>query len=320
MQNFSLLQNLKKHFTILIVCHQRPDGDCLGAGLALYFLVQSFNKNVDIVSDSEIPSHYSFMEGIEFINKQKHKKYDLCFFIDCADSGRAGKFADYAKSTLSVNIDHHKSNDYFSKHNIVVPTASSTCEVMYDLMEQDGIFDIKDLELNKKIATSLLVGLSTDTGHFMHSSVNAKVMNTVAKLTEYGANIHNISNHLYRTKPKEKIALLGYALSNLKFYDDDSICILSLSLLEFEKFFSSSLSTEGFIDYPLSISSVQVAVIITQAEEEVYKISFRSKGIDVSAIASTFGGGGHIRAAGCQIRGVYDEVLDRVLGTIRRFI
>jgi len=283
------------------------------------------------------------MEGISFVNNQKHKRnaqvpsskivdsdntstgchskrYDLCFFIDCADSGRAGKFSDYAKSHLSVNIDHHKSNDYFAKHNIVIPTASSTCEVMYDLMEQDGIFKNASHELHKKIANSLLTGLSTDTGHFMHSSVNAKVMQTVANLTALGGDIHEISNHLYRTKPKEKIALLGYALSNLKFYNDDTIAILSLSLTDFEKFSSSPLSTEGFIDYPLSISSVLVAITITQAEGEVYKISFRSKGTDVSVIASTFGGGGHIRASGCQIKGVYDEVLDRVLSTIRKFI
>ena len=334
MKNFSLLKTTQQSKNILIICHQRPDGDTFGTGLALYFLLEHLGKNVDIVADSDLPLSYSFLEGFNLVNNQKHKKYDASIFVDCGDKFRAGKFADYAQSTLSINIDHHKSNDYFAKHNVVVVTASSTCEVAYDLLLNDGVFNIDGTsdcsgsatkktfpkELLQKIASSLLVGLSTDTGHFMHSSVNQKVMLTAARLTELGADIHTISNHIYRTKSKEKIALLGYALSNLRYYNEDSICILSLSLKDFEKFSLTSLSTEGFIDYPLSINSVQLAVTITQAEEELFKISFRSKGIDVSVIAATFGGGGHIRAAGCAIKGVYEEVLDRVLGEVRKYL
>ena len=315
-----ILPLIHKAKNILIVCHQRPEGDTLGAGLAFRFLCAALGKCADIVSDSPIPPQYNFMEGIGALNQQTCKRYDLTIVADCADAPRMGKFADYANSTVSINIDHHKTNDRFAKHNIVVPTASSTCEVVYDILKAEGIFAPDSpvaADVLKNMAHSLAVGLSTDTGHFMHSSVNAKVLQTVADLASFGANIHEIANHIYRTKPKERMFLLSRALQTLRFFEHDSICIMTLLLSDFEKYNASPLATEGFIDYPLSIHSTQVAVTITQHEKNIFKVSFRSKGLDVSEVAAVFGGGGHVRASGCQVQGQYEDVVDKIVKAIR---
>jgi len=319
-KNFYLTTLLKNATNILIVCHQRPDGDTLGSGLCLYFLAKALNKNPYIVSDSEVPSQYGFMQGIEHLNADYKKiKFDLTIVVDCADSLRMGKFQDYAKSTLSVNIDHHKTNDRFAKYNVVDENASSTCQLVYSILKTEKLFADKSIPKETKaiMATSLMVGLSTDTGHFMHSSVDSKVLETATELSKLGANIHEISSNIYRSRSKEKVLLLSKALSNLRFFNDDQICIMSLTLKDFETASQSPLDTEGFIDFGLSIKSTMVSVTITQSEENFYKVSFRSKGIDVSRVASVFGGGGHTRAAGCAVHGKYEDVKDKVLKAIR---
>jgi len=318
-----LTQLIKNSKSILIVCHVRPDGDTLGSGLAVYTLMQALKKSVDIVADSEIPPQYCFMPNIDKVNVQENKKYDTTIVVDCADADRMGKFADYAKSTLSISIDHHVTNDRFCKHNEVNPTASSTCEVVFDILENEKLFAVNSV-LNsaqkKEIATCLCTGLSTDTGHFMHSSVNEKVMNVASKLSKLGANIHNIANAIYRSDSKVRLQLLGQVLSSLRFFDDDKICIMSMHLSDFEKFNASPMNTEGFINFGLSIKTTLVAVSITQHKQNEYKVSFRSKGIDVSKVAGVFGGGGHVRAAGCTICGYYEDVVDKVVKSVRDFM
>jgi len=314
---------IKSAKSILIVCHIRPDGDTLGSGLALHHLCGALGKTADIVADSAIPPQYMFMPGIDKVNSQQSKKYDLVLIVDCADAPRMGKYQGYAKSHLSVNIDHHQTNDRFATHNIVVPTASSTCEVVFDVLEQENVFN-ESFDLNKdiaqKIATCLMTGLSTDTGHFMHSSVNQKVMETAGKLTALGADVHYIANNIYRSDSKTRLKLLGDALSRLRFFDDDSICVMTLMLDDFTKTNASPLETEGFINYPLGIKTTQVAVTIIQFNQTTYKVSFRSKGIDVSKIAGVFDGGGHVRAAGCTVNGFYEDVVDKVVKAIRDFM
>jgi len=332
--NTKIIPLLKNSSSILIVCHIRPDGDTLGSGLALLHLCEALNKKADIVTDSVIPSQYSFMPSCEKVNKPRHQKYDLVLVVDCADADRMGKYHGYAKTHTSVNIDHHQTNDRFAKHNIVVPAASSTCEVVFDILESEGVFNFNTTEQNgafrsnynipadtlQKMATCLLTGLSTDTGHFMHSSVNSKVMYTAMCLTELGADVHYVANKIYRSDSKMRQLMLSRALSKMRFFDDDSICIMTMLLDDFKEVGASSLETEGFINYPLSIASTQVASTIIQHDKNTYKVSFRSKGIDVSRIAGVFGGGGHVRAAGCTISGYYEDVVDKLLKAVRDFI
>ena len=318
-----ILPLIQKSSSILIVCHIRPDGDTLGSGLAFVHLAQALKKQVDIVTESAIPPQYSFLPCIDRVNNPLAKKYDLVIVVDCADAERMGRYKGYAKTHLSVNIDHHQTNDYFAKHNIVVPTASSTCEVVFDIFKNEEIFSDKltlDKGTIKNIATCLMTGLSTDTGHFMHSSVNYKVMNTAANLTELGADVHYIANCIYRSDSKTRQLMLAKVLSTMRFFDDDKICVMTMMLDDFKSINASPLETEGFINYPLSIKTTQVAVTVIQYNQNTYKVSFRSKGIDVAKIAGIFDGGGHIRAAGCTVHGFYEDVVDKVIKSIRDFM
>ena len=323
MKNNKIIPQINAAKSILIVCHVRPDGDTLGSGLALYSLCSALKKPVDIVTDSSIPPQYGFMPNIDAVNNPKSKKYDLAIVVDCADSDRMGKYIGYAKSAFCINIDHHKTNDYFGKINVVVPTASSTCEVVFDILDSENVFDSSfglDAVTLKKIATCLLTGLSTDTGHFMHSSVNHKVLSVASTLSGFGADIHYIANCIYRSDSKTRLLVLGHALSKLRFFDSEKICLMTLMLRDFEKFNASSSETEGFINYGLGIKSVEVSITITQFNTNVFKVSFRSKGLDVSRVAGVFDGGGHVRASGCTISGHYEDVVDKVIKAVRDFM
>ncbi|MCL2375579.1 MAG: bifunctional oligoribonuclease/PAP phosphatase NrnA, partial [Firmicutes bacterium] len=302
------------------VCHQKPDGDCLGSGFALYAFAEFLKKNVDIVSDSPVPQNYDFLPLLDKLNMQKHKKYDTVFAMDCAESLRMGKFADYAKSTpVSVNIDHHKTNEYFCKINHVIPELSSTCEVLYDIFEKEGIFEKAGSEISKVMAQCLLVGFSTDTGHFMHSSVTSRTLLAAAKLCEMGASISEIASKIYRTNSLSRTRLLARAIDSMRFFENESICIITLMLNDFEKAGVEAHGTEGIIDVALNLKNTSVAVMIVEQNQTAFKIGFRSKGVDVASVASVFNGGGHTRASGCLIQGRYEDVVDKIIKSVKDF-
>ncbi|MCL2062583.1 MAG: bifunctional oligoribonuclease/PAP phosphatase NrnA [Firmicutes bacterium] len=319
MQLLSLIKDAK---SILIVCHKKPDGDTLGAGFALWQLCRALSKPADIAADTSHPPPYGFIPDFDALNRPAQKKYDLVFAVDCAEAARMGKFADYAQSAVCVNIDHHKTNDYFGKHNYVIPELSSTCEALYGLLKKEGVFAAGAFspETVKKIAYSLFVGLSTDTGHFMHSSVTAQTFITAAELAATGIDFHRIGQSLYRANSVQKTKLIAAAIQSMRFFRNDEICVLTVSLADIEKTGCLSSDTEGLIDFGMNISAVQVAVLITQQNEKLYKVSFRSKGLDVSNVAGVFGGGGHVRASGCIVSGYYEDVVDKVVKAVTDFM
>ncbi len=301
----------------MIICHKKPDGDTFGSGLALAHLCDALRIPADIVADSDLPAQYAFMPGFERINRQTSDRYSLTVAVDCTDFDRTGKFADYCKKITSVNIDHHKTNSYFCKINHVVPELSSTCEMVYDLLAADGVFSggVTAAAL-QKIAYCLFVGLSTDTGHFMHSSVTAKTMLTAARLAETGISVHAIASELYRSVTPQKMRLIERAIKSMRFFKADEICVISIFLKDFAETGSVFADTEGLIDYAMNLKSSRAALCVTEHADKLFKVGFRSKGADVSKAAAVFGGGGHTRAAGCVLSGYYEDVIDRLIKAV----
>ena len=314
-----LLKYIKNSSSALIVCHIRPDGDTLGSGFAIWRLFNAMGKKADIVSDSDNPPYYSFLPNFQMLNVQAQKKYDLVIVCDCAEAKRMGKFADYAYSVLSINIDHHKTNDYFCKVNYVIGELSSTCELVYDIFKSEKVFETFDSEVLKDIAYCLFVGLSTDTGHFMHSSVTPKTLAIAAELAALGLNVNEIATHLYRSNTKKRQNLVAHTINSMRFFENDEICIMTITLNDLKKFDCTASDLEGLIDLGLNLKGTMVAVLLNEQSEEVYKVSFRSKKMDVSAVAAQFNGGGHTKAAGGLIKGYYEDVVDAIVKAIRDF-
>ncbi len=304
-----LIDYIKQSSSIMIICHMRPDGDCLGAGFALMRICERIGREVDFVCDTDMPDHYKFINGHEKLNKIRHSDYDLGIAVDCADECRLGKFYNqYFECKNTINIDHHITNTRFGNINYVNGSLSSTCELLYSLLEDSGYID-------EQVAEYLYMGLSTDTGHFKHSNTTPSTFNTAAKLSEYKFDKVALTDNLYRSNTLNKLRLIGLSISKMQFFEDRKVCVIAFTKSDLESVGCTMNDTEGIIDYPMSLGTVKVAVCMSQQAGN-YKVSFRSKGIDVAYIASKFGGGGHKLASGCVIGGDKDHCVARVVEAI----
>lgn len=306
----TVIDSIKNAKSVLIIGHQRPDGDCIGAGLALKRVCENHFKPCDFVFDSPIPAHFSFLPRYDALNKQVCKEYELVICVDCADNMRTGKYIGYVqKAAHSYNIDHHKTNNRFAETNIVKAEACSTCEVLFDILEPLG-------EIDDAVAYYLFVGLSTDTGHFMHSNTNSRVFEIAAALSSRKIEPHRIASNIYKNATYGKVKLIAKAIESMRFFADGKICVISIRLSDLEECGCVLADTEGLIDYGTMLGSVEVAVCITEQNTPQFKVSYRSKGLDVAAAAGVFGGGGHKLAAGCSVSGHYEDVVRKVVKSV----
>ena len=306
----TIIDRIRKAETILIVCHIRPDGDCLGAGFSLKKIAENLGKKVDFVSDSDKPKQYSFIDGFDSLNDVKYDGYDLGIAVDCGDDARLGKYLiPFKKCKHTINIDHHGTNNYFAEENYVEPYISSTCELLFSIIENENVID-------KEIATLLYLGLSTDTGNFMHNNTAPSSLLVASKLLALGADLQLIINGFYKNNTKNKLALISKAIASMRFFHDDEVVVITITAKDLSDCGCVMADTEGVIDYGMSIGSVKAAVCMTEQRERSYKVSFRSKEPDVAAAAGVFGGGGHKMAAGCVANGYYEDVVRKVVKAV----
>lgn len=307
----AILEEIEHAQTILICGHVRPDGDCLGSAFALREYCLGLGKSADVCSPSPIPESYKFMRQSEKFNVLSRKTYDLFIAVDCATQDRIGKMEGFfCSAPRTVCIDHHEGHEGFADVNLVKNYASSTCEIVFDLLEPTG-------KITREIANYLYIGLSTDTGHFMHSNTDSKVMYTAYRLSCLGAECHNIATELYRSRSRNKTMLIAKSIEAMRFFMNDTVCIIPMTQELLDECNISSNDTEGIIDYAISINGVEIGISMCAEKENEYKVSFRSRIRHVNEIAAVFGGGGHIYAAGCRICGKTEDVIDKLLKAIR---
>lgn len=302
------IETLDSAQKILIVGHVRPDGDCLGAGLALKLLAAKFDRTADFLCDSALPEHYRFLPGFDTVNVKTCDDYDLLVTVDCADESRLGCYGELLRRVESVNIDHHITNTGFGSINIV-KEYSSTCEILSELLSARG-------QLDQTMASLLYVGMSTDTGHFAHNNTNARVLRNAAMLLDFGFDAYQIVKNLYRSNSLAKTKLIGTAIESMRFFAQNKICIISIFQRDLVRCGCTLADTEGLIDYAVAIKDVDVAICLSQQAGNKYKVSFRSKSCDISKAAAAFGGGGHKQAAGCNAMGRFDYVIGKLLRAV----
>ncbi len=308
-----LSEKLKSERTLALFCHIRPDGDSIGSALALSLALKNLGKRVDVFCDDQIPSRFFFLNEPKNIkNTIDFSEYSAFVAIDCGDVTRLGSFAlDFSKNKNTYNIDHHISNDRYAKVNYVVDNASN-CENIYALLIEMGV------EITQDIANHLMLGIMTDTGGFKHKNVTAQTLAVASKLKESGADINSIYYHMFTAQTKARAKLFGVVMSKIRYFHDDRLAVATVTKEDIEKCGAKPDETEGFIDFIMGIDCIEVGACIMEIGKDKYKISFRSKGANVNAVAGTFGGGGHILASGCQIQGEYEEVVDKVAFAVKR--
>ena len=301
--------------SVLIFSHHRPDGDTIGSSTALSLALDSLGVENKIVCDSTVPQKYDFVKGVDryLLPNQVDKKYDLHISVDCSVESMFGQaYSLYSSCKKTVNIDHHISNSNYAEYNHI-ENAGACCEILYKFIK------LLQIEITKDIANCLALGIVTDTGNFGHSNVTTQTMQIITSLVEKGANLHLITEKMFRTQTKERAKLYALAISNMRYLLDDKLTVLTISLSDLAKTGADSSMTEGFIDYALSINTAEVAISILQVNEKTYKISLRSKGkVNVNEIASLYGGGGHILASGVVMNGYLEDIIDKLSYNVKQ--
>lgn len=310
---YDIAQKILKFDSVLIFSHNRPDGDTLGSAFAIKYALEKIGKKACITCPATVPEKYSIFEASKTVKLPQDVKevYGCHLAVDCSTENMIGDaYGLFIKNKNTFNIDHHISNTKYALYNFVEDKASC-CEIIYDFIKALGV------EFDKNIANSVLLGTVTDTGNFMHSNTTKNTLLVASELVENGADLHAISYAMFKNQKIERAKLYANTINNIKFFEDGKIAIISLFKSDFEKFYATQDMTEGFIDFPLSIEGVEVAVSIMESKPNCYKVSFRSKGkVNVNEVASSFGGGGHVLASGCVVCGFYEDVKDKIIRAI----
>lgn len=306
MQICELLKTAEK---VAIFCHTRPDGDALGAGLALCTVLNNAGKLAVMCCDDAVPEKYSFLIPFDTVKDKipTDIEFDTFISVDCADVNRMGSFSNsfVAFKGKKINIDHHISNKKFADYNFVEERCA-TCEILTEIITTAGF------EIDNNIADLLMLGLVTDSGNFVHNDVTAKTFETAAILRAKGADVNLINYQMFSRQSKLRAILFGKVISNMRFALDDKLAFIIVGLDLFDKSNTDKSITEGFVDFPLTIDGVEVSVSLLEVKKRQYKISLRSKTVNVNAVAATFGGGGHILASGCMLSGELEEVIEKI--------
>ena len=306
--NVSLKQACQYIFTarsVVITGHVHPDGDCLGSMLGLFRILKQRQIDARIILDDDIPALYAFLPDVKSIEKPVDSvEADLLIVLDASDVDRIGRTRDMVTAPV-LNIDHHISNTNFADYLLLDTQAAATGSILYEMLSSMNI------ELDELTATCLYTAIATDCGFFRYANTTSKTMRHAAELLSHGVRPEIVAEAL-ETKPAKSINTLIRVLETLEFNCDGKIASVTIpsDILE------DGENTDSFINYPRCIEGVEVAIMFKQAESSLTRVSLRSKGLDVSSIALSFGGGGHQRAAGCSIPSPLTEAKAKTLTAV----
>lgn len=309
-----LEQMLEGTGSVALLGHIRPDGDCLGSTLGLYNYLGSHYPDVrTAVYLEEASPKFRYLSGFDEIRHEPDgEQYDLCICLDCGDKDRLGVFSSvFEHSEKSLCMDHHVTNKRFADSNLLVPEASSTCEVLYGQLDE--------VKIDKTVAECIYTGIIHDTGVFKYSCTSGKTMEIAGKLMARGIDFGGIIDNSFYKKTYIQNQILGRALlESITFLEGK--CIFSAIREDVMKFYGvDSKDMDGIIDQLRLTEGVEVAVFLYETGAHEYKVSMRSQClVDVSRIASYFGGGGHVRAAGCTMAGSIHDVVNNLSGHIEK--
>ena len=301
--------------TVGITGHERPDGDCVGSCMGMYLYIKKNYPDIRVdVFLEKIPPEYLFIKDTDLVRSDFETDIDVYDLFICLDSGKdrcagAEKLFDAAKKT--VNIDHHMSNKGTGDELYIVPTASSACELVYDVADHE--------KLDVEIAKALYMGMVTDTGVFKYNNTSPKTMQVAADLISYGFDFGSLIDHVFYEKTYLQNQILGRALLESILLMDGRCIVSVVSKQSLEFYEAESNDLDGIVNQLLLTEGVDCAIFMHERAPLEYKVSLRSKGaVNVAEIAEIFGGGGHMRAAGCVVNGTQHDVINNITKYIHK--
>jgi bifunctional oligoribonuclease and PAP phosphatase NrnA len=313
----AVLDALRSNERFLVVTHENPDGDALGSMLGAALGLRALGKDVVmyLAGDAPLPGEFGFLPLAELRRDLPDDLEErVLLAVDCANERRISPETDaLSRARLVVDVDHHHDNNRFGDANLIVADASSTAEIVRDLLGALGV------DLTPEIAEALYVGLVTDTGRFQYTNTSPKALRLAAELVEAGADVHGIFRNVYETVQFAKLKLRARALDRAQLYEGGRLLVSYLLRSDFAEVGAEEPYSEGIIDDLRQAEGAELVALIREPPSEdgpTHRVSLRSSRdeIDVSAIARERGGGGHRQAAGFSS----EESIDEIVAFIRR--
>lgn len=302
----SIGEVIEKSNRILIIPHKNPDGDAIGSALGLFQILKNLGKQPEVACFDIPPQVFSFMPNIEQVKQGiTSTDHDAIFIMDSGATHLTGFNESHPqlfdKSLEVINIDHHPSNDFYGKYNLVVTEAASTTAVLYEMCT------FLNLPIDRQAATCFLTGIYTDTGSFMHSNTDSDTLNIAARLLAKGANLRSISKDIFNTTKISTMRLWGKVMKNT-YQTDDGVTMSVITKKDFKDTGADHSEMTGAVDYVNSVPGSEYSVILTERDGKV-KGSLRTlrDEVNVADIAGEFGGGGHTKAAGFTLPGFLEK-------------
>lgn len=306
---------ISRYDNIVLTGHSNPDGDAIGSVLALASALEQSGKKVVVLLES-FEKRYDLIPNAHLIGTTEMVQKPYIFIsVDCGDEKRFESLADvFDGAECTINFDHHASNTYFAKLNYVEAKASSTCEVVYKFLH--GNFPI-----DQGIASALYAGIVYDTAGFRHSSTSVYTMQVAADLLQYEVPFSAIYAAFFDTKSFSEIKIVGKALLNSEMHFDNRVIVTSITLEEMQAFHSSKGELGSIVNQIKNVENVKIACFLYEKGEKEVKASFRGEdGFNLAKLAEQFGGGGHVKAAGCTLETSLADAKQQVLAEIEKMM
>jgi len=307
-----IIELIDKSDKIAIVTHILPDGDAVGSALSLWKVLTDYGKKCDCLCDSPLSLSLKDVPFNEFFDKKTQETYDLAISVDVSEPTRTGKYRSLFDGN-SISIDHHKGRTAFSKVNYV-DLRSSTCEIILDIINYAF-----SQHLTKDVADLLYIGLVTDTGGFAYEYVDQRSHECAIKLLDKGVNGCSLYRKYFLEKPTQEIRMHAEVVSKAIFELSSELAILVFTKEILDKYKCDITQTSSAIGNVMNCQEVKVGISITEIDNRRFKVSIRTKGtVDANAIASEFGGGGHVNASGCRLNGDIGIVIDKLVFAVSK--
>lgn len=308
-----IINQLKKSERILIASHAHPDGDAVGSLISLGLGLEELKKKVWLYNESPIPAIYQFLPSLHLIHPTigDIDGFDTAIILDCSDLHRIGDAAEaVSRIPMMINIDHHMTNTRFGKIQYIDPSASSTAEIVYRLIKRMNI------PVTTGMAYSIYTGIMADTGSFRFSNTTPEAFEISHQMVMFGADPHKVAHHVYETISLSRIRLLNMLYDSIELSPNGKMSIMTLTQNMLKTTGSKIEDVNGLINYAKQIENVKLAVLLFERQRSRDKklgsdfhVSLRSEGaVNVAAIATAFGGGGHQNAAGFDIQSTLPEL------------
>ena len=312
-----VLKAIDRHQKFLVTTHHNPDADAVSSALAMALFLKSLGKKVSVLNEDACPEWLEFLPGTSMFKKVgdiKKVDYDAAIVLDCGDLGRVGGVKKFIQDNKPlINIDHHVTNDKFGSVNVVETKASSTCEMIFDLLKQ------AKHPLNKNLAVLLYAGIMTDTGSFRYENTSAHSHAVVEELMAFKISAADMYARLYVGIPVGDMKLFTDVIHKAQLVDDNKVYCVSLPKKVTERFSKRFDLKEKLFTFLRSMEGVEVVVILTEVSSKEVRVNLRSqKDFDVARLALQFNGGGHKKASGCKIYEPLKQAQKTILSAIAK--